>query len=659
MSKLQFGLKCLIICAIHFKPIRLLSAHQNKSSLQNERGRQSLSSSGCSSFQNIRHDPSFVDKTGFVKVFLEQSDEHVYTMAPAGFGKSHLIDMLDLFLDSATVPIASTHASSTQDHNLFTGTVIHQNTAFFNRHVQQYQVIRMDCHPYRQVKDFESFRRIHCHAICRMMSRHTYLRDTKSNFSWLQYMDNDERCSTYCTFNFDQIDYAGRDLSRQLAEASPKPVVLLVDAYDSVFRAMVDRDVDVAKEVLNKYVNFVSRIVKWSNCTRSLLLGTLNFGGVHPHLVNNVKFVNFNFQSTFAPYFGFTKSEVERLLSKFKHTAALERVTGCYNGYSSRDAPKLALYNPFSVLAFLKNGKFKNYWLKEAPSLEPLKQLFYYPLIGNVIQDILLGDSGLHSFLDEKLTLKQIERLKRYARKVQSRLPSRDEVINPFIRYLTQVGYLALKPSGPFEGDYLKVPNLETEQYLEKFLYTSDYILNAIGITHAATERLADAFIGLSKNDSYFQELSDLIYDATRKNPPSHYTKPSVLGYLHAALKRPVNRKKFKVVRARVKVACNTSNEKRLKENRADLVIITPDNTGIILKYELEDSPYVNLRKIIQGRQHFVFEQKFDAYKLSQRIFIGLSFNGGKCGIRYIRNTTDFYENQFVSSPYFQKNETR
>lgn len=579
-------------------------------------------------------------------------------MAPAGFGKSHLIDMLDLFLDSPTVNIASTHASSTLDYNLFNGTVIHQNTAFFDRHVQNYQVIRMDCHPYRQVKDFESFRRIHCHAICRMMSRHTYLRDTKSNFSWLQYMDNDERCSTYCTFNFDQIDYAGRDLSRQLAEASPKPVVLLVDAYDSVFRAMVDHDVDVAKEVLNKYVNFVSRIVKWSNCTRSLLLGTLNFGGVHPHLVNNVKFVNFNFQSTFAPYFGFTRLEVERLLSKFKHTAALERVTGCYNGYSSRDAPKLAIYNPFSVLAFLRNGKFKNYWLKEAPSLEPLKQLFSYPLIGNVIQDILLGDSGLHSFLDEKLTLKQIERLKRYARKVQSRLPSRDEVINPFIRYLTQVAYLALKPSGPFEGDYLKAPNLETEQYLEKHLYESDFILNAAEVTEADTERLADAFLGLSKNDSYFQELSDVIYAVTKRNPPSHYTKPSVLGYLYGALKRPVNRKKFKVVRAKVKVECGAPSEKKLRIERVDLVLITPDDTGIILRYAIEEASYLNLKRIIQGRQYFVFEQKFKSFKLSQRIFLGLGFDGGKPGICFNRNTTDLIKNQWVKSPKVDENKS-
>merc|ERR1711916_54330 len=75
--------------------------------------------------------------------------------------------------------------------------------------------------------------------------------------------------------------------------------------------------------------------------------------------VNNVDVCTI-FDKEYKDKFGFTEKEVKALLKEYGIEDEEKGVREYYNGYNIQGE---VIYNPYSVVKFLKKGEFENYWL--------------------------------------------------------------------------------------------------------------------------------------------------------------------------------------------------------------------------------------------------------------------------------------------------------
>lgn len=108
-------------------------------------------------------------------------------------------------------------------------------------------------------------------------------------------------------------------------------------------------------------------------------------------------------EEKFSKYFGFTEEETDELYEKYlkgteKPHLTREGLKSWYDGYYSKSG--IRLYNPRSVVTFLKNNNFGNYWTSSGP----YDEIFYY-IEHNVVavrDDLALIETFDHLFEDEK-----------------------------------------------------------------------------------------------------------------------------------------------------------------------------------------------------------------------------------------------------------------
>jgi hypothetical protein len=76
--------------------------------------------------------------------------------------------------------------------------------------------------------------------------------------------------------------------------------------------------------------------------------------------LSNVQSKRFLDNHEFVNYYGFTKDEVEKLLTDFNLTKYQMMVKDWYDGYVVNGG-NLCIYNPWSIVIFIKTQTFENY----------------------------------------------------------------------------------------------------------------------------------------------------------------------------------------------------------------------------------------------------------------------------------------------------------
>ena len=111
---------------------------------------------------------------------------------------------------------------------------------------------------------------------------------------------------------------------------------------------------------MNFYRNFLSAALKDNEyLERAILTGILRvakesvFSGLNNLYVDSILTNKFN-------YFGLSEDEVSKALKYYERDYEVQEVKEWYNGYSFG---KNLVYNPWSILNFIKYDELKPYWV--------------------------------------------------------------------------------------------------------------------------------------------------------------------------------------------------------------------------------------------------------------------------------------------------------
>ena len=245
--------------------------------------------------------------------------------------------------------------------------------------------------------------------------------------------------------NFDQKFY----LLLERASVNGR-VVLLIDEYD---KPIIDYLDDVSQAEANRELlkSFYS-VIKDSDPFLELVFitGVSAFSKVS--IFSDLNHLNnISLSPLTNTLVGITETELEQYFAPALASVDRAQMRRWYNGYSWTG--EQTVYNPFSLLGFLADGQYRNYWFETGTPtflVKALRDRQLYPL-----QDIELTQQDLTTF--------ELNQLRPYS-------------------LLFQTGYLTITESEPAISYYkLDFPNLEVKQSLEEMLlgaYASEEVGN-------------------------------------------------------------------------------------------------------------------------------------------------------------------------------------
>ncbi len=347
---------------------------------------------GLQSFEKIRENNCFyVDKTGFIKEWWENRDDVTLITRPRRFGKTLMMNTVEQFF--------SVKCAGRSD--LFEGLDIWKEEKY--RKLQgTYPVISLS---FANVKSssFYNMRNMVCELIAREYSRNAFLLES----SCLTEQEKDTFRKK--TSSMDEVDavQSVNQLSEYLSRYYGKRAIILLDEYDTPMQeAYVDGFWEEMVSFTRSFFNSTFKTNPYLE--RAIMTGITRVSkeSVFSDL-NNLMVVTTT-SDAYADCFGFTEKEVWAALEEFGRSEEKEEVKNWYDGFTF--GKRSDIYNPWSILNYLKTGKFSAYWANTS-SNSLIGKLIQEgnPNIKMIMEDFLLGKS-FHVQFDEQIVFSQLDR---------------------------------------------------------------------------------------------------------------------------------------------------------------------------------------------------------------------------------------------------------
>ena len=148
------------------------------------------------------------------------------------------------------------------------------------------------------------------------------------------------------------------DVLTDIADQTGDHFIMIIDEWDAICR-----EASKEPEAMDKYVNLLRRLFKGSKSQD--VFAAVYLTGILPikkyrteSALNNFTEYSMVDANLMAPYFGFTKSEVEALCKK--HGMDIDDMVKWYDGYQIDD--EYSIFNPNSVMTALWKRKCRGYW---------------------------------------------------------------------------------------------------------------------------------------------------------------------------------------------------------------------------------------------------------------------------------------------------------
>ena len=244
-------------------------------------------------------------------------------------------------------------------------------------------------------------------------------------------------------------------LSDFLYEYYGNKVIILIDEYDSPIINALNNG--YYNEAINFFQVFYSSALKTNDSLKyGILTGITRIikEGIFSGL-NNL-YVNTVLGQDYAEYFGFLENEVTEMLDYFEIKYKMKEVRNWYNGYCFGNKQ---IYNPWSIVNYLKEKEVKAYWAN---------------ISGNTLLENMLDHVGESIYIDLKKFTdgESIEKYISDGTTIKSLLNNDDEIWQLFLYsgYLTkskeQIKRKEFSEQGYFTNTYnLKIPNREIRSY--------------------------------------------------------------------------------------------------------------------------------------------------------------------------------------------------
>ena len=278
---------------------------------------------GNAGFQRVRNS-EYVDKSGLIAIvnstlFTERSFSCV--SRSRRFGKSVAAKMLCAYYDH-----------SCDSRALFADLAIASDPSF-EKHLNKYPVIFLDLTSFISERDDNNI-------VDKMDA--TLLADVVKAYPDVAAEDGDRL-----------MDYLLR-----VTEAKGEQFIFIIDEWDAICREYAP-----GTEVMDRYVGWLRRMFKSMD-------GARVFAGVYMTGILPVKkyktqsamnnFIEYSMVEPvdMAPYFGFTKEEVQALAEK--HGMDFDELEKWYDGYQIGD--ELSIFNPNSVMQAIRSRRCRSFW---------------------------------------------------------------------------------------------------------------------------------------------------------------------------------------------------------------------------------------------------------------------------------------------------------
>ncbi|MBM6750791.1 AAA family ATPase [Mediterraneibacter glycyrrhizinilyticus] len=346
---------------------------------------------GHQDYETVRmNDYFYVDKTGFIKEWWDSGDIVTLITRPRRFGKTLNLSMTEKFF--------STEYAGRKD--LFEGMQIWDDDRF--RALQgSYPVIFLT---FAGLKDstYLSAREHFCRTIEEIYNRYEYLTEGT--------LLNEKEKEYYRSVKADMDDSTAavslRNLSDYLCRYFGKKTIILLDEYDTPMQEAYvngyrDEIVDFTRNLLNNTFKTNPYL------ERALMTGITRVSreSVFSDL-NNLRIVTTTTEK-YETSFGFTEEEVAASLKEFGLADRADEVKQWYDGFTFGNTEDI--YNPWSILNFLKEGKTAPYWANTSSN----------SLVGKLIREgngkvkeefqMLLEGGAVRSEIDEQIVYDQLD----------------------------------------------------------------------------------------------------------------------------------------------------------------------------------------------------------------------------------------------------------
>ena len=332
----------------------------------------------------------YIDKTDFIKEWWENWDSVTLITRPRRFGKTLCMSMVEEFFSIRYADRA----------DLFEGLKIWEYDDF-KKLQGSYPVISLS---FSNVKEstYLSTRRKICQIIANLYTQYDFIKDSP--------VLSEQDRSFWNKISPDMEDMeatmALHQLSLYLNRYYQKKVIILLDEYDT---PMQEAYIHGFWEDLSMFTRSMFNAAFKTNpaLERAIMTGVTRVSkeSIFSDLNNLVVITTTS--PMYETSFGFTEDEVQHILKEYGQEEKMEGIKEWYDGFTFGNTSDI--YNPWSILNYLKTGKFDTYWANTSNNL----------LIGKLLREgsrrlktdfeTLIQGGTLKTQIDEQIVYNQLD----------------------------------------------------------------------------------------------------------------------------------------------------------------------------------------------------------------------------------------------------------
>ena len=347
---------------------------------------------GVSDFKALRLRRNYyIDKTEFIKHIIDNQSSVVLITRPRRFGKTLNMSTLRYYFDNQIKDAKE----------LFQNLKIMQMGEKYTSQMSSYPCIYMTLKDVNDSSYENMILNLKTEAM-EIYQQHRYLLESDKIFD-----EEKEKIKEILFAREDEVTLRTcvKELSKYLYRVYEKPVMLFLDEYDVPLQsAYVEGYYDQAIKFFktfygttfkdNQYlektvITGVSRVAK-----ESIFSGANNFD-VYTILDNE-----------FSSDFGITEQEMEKMIKDFDVEDEKDEIKKWYDGYKIGEQE--GIYNPWSVLQYMKNKKLKPYWVNTS-SNDLIKMTLKNSTTVKEKIERLLKDETIEVTIDQETVITGIE----------------------------------------------------------------------------------------------------------------------------------------------------------------------------------------------------------------------------------------------------------
>nr|WP_317280421.1 AAA family ATPase [uncultured Fusobacterium sp.] len=386
-------------------------------------------------------------------------------------------------------------------------------------------------------------------------------------------------------------------LTKLLYKYYNQKVVVLIDEYDSPIMTAYEKGYYI--EMKDFLKAFYGNVLKTNEYLQmGVLTGIIRVAqaGIFSDLNNFISYTTLN--NDYSQRFGLTEKEVENMLKYYQIEYEMSDVKKWYDGYSFG---KDEIYNPWSILNFVKNRELKAYWINTSSNF----------MIRELLQKS--GEEGLS-------TLEKIFNQEEVAVRITDNVRLGNNLsVSEVWELMLYSGYLTVKEKLS-DGRYsVRIPNMEIMKFFK------DEFLTIIFGEYRVVDELRDALYdkNLRQLDRSIERLILSImsfHDINKKYENSYHML--LAGFFYA-----------------LDGYYTTKSNVEAGYGRADILLIPKDKnkTGYILELKRADSS--NLEKKAEEALKQIDDKKYyvelERYGIKDIVKIGYVFDGKKVESSY------------------------